>query len=322
MLQSDLFERRRQLVDDWAEYLDGHLDESMQPPYGCGVILRRSSPIRSAGKAWSACTATLFSFLRCRMICNYWPYGLNICYTYSDIWEPFTRWRTKTMPNQFNDLPNSQTWSILAGAATRALEGAGLGPERVPGRGRSNVWKIEENGRHKRVSVRTTKNRWFAFPPLQRGTKWKTLDDVDIVVVAAVDDPDAPRNVEVYRFDAEEVRRRFDASYAARIKAGQTVRDDFGMWVSLDEDDRGLPASVGAGLATAYPPITTFALDEPIAENAPEPAAVPDGGETVGTSAQREPRTIAAVMDSARKRIATLSGVRIEAVKLDCRIET
>ena len=230
------------------------------------------------------------------------------------------------MSNQFNELPDSRTWNMLVGAATCALEGAGLAPKRVPGRGRSNIWEVEENGRHKRVSIRTTKDRWFAFPPLnsalKKGAKWKTLDDVDIVVVAAVDDRDDPRNVEVYRFDAEEVRRRFDASYAARIDAGQTVRDDFGMWLSLDEDDRGLPASVGAGLATAYPPITAFPLEELIAENAAEPAAVPDDRGTVGTPATWEPRTIAEVMDSARKRIATLSGVRIEAVKLDCRIET
>ena len=104
---------------------------------------------------------------------------------------------------------DSRTWNILVGAATRALEGAGLAPKRVPGRGRSNIWEVEENGRRMRVSIRTTKDRWFAFPPLEKGTKWKTLDDVDIVVVAAVDDPDDPRQVEVYRFDAEEVRKRF-----------------------------------------------------------------------------------------------------------------
>ena len=145
---------------------------------------------------------------------------------------------------------------------------------------------------------------------------------MDIVIVAAVDDPDDPRNVEVYRFDAEEVRKRFDASYAARIDAGQTVRDSFGMWLSLDEDDRRLPASVGAGLATVYPLIATFPLEKLIAETAAEPAAVPEDGKAVGTPATREPQTIADVMDQARKRIATLSGVRMEAVKLDCRIET
>ena len=143
-----------------------------------------------------------------------------------------------------------------------------------------------------------------------------------IVIVAAVDDRDDPQNVEVYRFDAEEVRKRFDASYAARIDAGQTVRDAFGMWLNLDEDDRDLPASVGAGLATVYPPIATFPLEKLIAETAAEPARVPEDGGAVGTPATREPQTIVDVMDWARKRIATLSGVRMEAVKLDCRIET
>lgn len=228
------------------------------------------------------------------------------------------------MSNQFTEMSDSQTWNILVGAATRALEGEGLNPERVPGRGRSNIWEIEENGQRKRVSIRTTKDRWFAFPPLKKGTAWKTLDDVDIVIVAAVDDRDDPRNVAVYRFDAAEVRVRFDASYSARIEAGQTVRDDFGMWVNLDEDDRGLPASVGAGLATAYPPIATFPLDKLIAGHGGEGVAAPETGDTAaaGGAAAREPHTIAEVMDWARKRIATLSGVRAEAVKLDCRIET
>lgn len=226
------------------------------------------------------------------------------------------------MSEQFNELPAPQTWSLLVRAATHALEGAGLALKRVPGRGRANTWKIEENGQHKRVSIRTTRNRWIAFPPLEKGTKWKTLDDVDIVVVAAVDDGDDPRNVEVYRFDAAEVRRRFGASYAARIAAGHKVRDGFGMWLNLDEDDRGLAASVGAGLATVHPPIATFPLEGLTAEIPTEPAAVPEYRDAAGTPATRELQTIADVMDWARKRIATLSGVRMDAIKLDCRIET
>ena len=226
------------------------------------------------------------------------------------------------MENHFNDMSASQTWALLVSAATRALVNAGFAPKRVPGRGRSNVWEVEENGRRKRVSIRTTKDRWFGFPPLEKGTKWKTLDDVAIVIVAAVDDSDDPRAVEVYRFDAGEVRRRFGASYAARIDAGQKVPDDFGMWLNLDVDDRGLPASIGAGLAAAYPPIATFPLEELIAEPAAKPAVVPEDGPAVGTAATRQPQTIADVIDDARKHIATLAGVRTEAVKLDCRIES
>ena len=182
------------------------------------------------------------------------------------------------MSNQFKEIK----WSMLVGAATRALRSAGLAPKRVPGRGRSNIWEVEERGRRKRVSIRTTKDRWFAFALRKKAITWKTLDDVDIVIVAAVDDLNDPRKVEVYRFDAEEVRKRFNASYAARIDAGQKVRDGFGMWLNLDEDDRGLPASVGAGLATAYPPITTFRLEELIAEINAEPAATSEDGYAAG----------------------------------------
>ena len=226
------------------------------------------------------------------------------------------------MAHQFNDMSDSRTWAILVGAATRALREAGFAPKRVPGRGRSNVWEVQENGRRKRVSIRTTKNRWFAFPPREKGTKWKTLDDVALVVVAAVDDRENPQNVKVYRFDAEEVRRRFKASYVARIAAGQTVRDGFGMWLSLDVGDQGRAACVGAGLAAAYPPIAIFPLAELIAETAVEPTVVPEDGDAVGTAATRPPQTIADVIDGARKHIAMLAGVPMEAVKLDCRIES
>ena len=222
------------------------------------------------------------------------------------------------MTNQFNGMSDSRTWAVLVGAATRALTEAGFAPKRVPGRGRSNVWEVQEDGRHKRVSIGTTKDRWIAFPPLEKGTKWKTLDDVAIVIVAAVDDSKDPRNVEIYRFDAEEVRRRFDASYAARIDAQQTVRDGFGMWLNLDVDDRGRAASVGAGLAAAYPPIATFPLEELIADTAVDPVVVPENGE----AATQPTQTIADVIDGARRHIATLAGVRMEAVKLDCRIES
>ena len=234
------------------------------------------------------------------------------------------------MTNQFKELDNSRKWNMLVVAATRVLRDGGLAPKRVPGRGRSNTWEVEENGQRKRVSIRTTTDREFAFQPLEKGAKWKVLDDVDLVIVAAVDNRDDPRNVEVFRFDAEEVRKRFDASYAARIGAGQTVRDDFGMWLHLDEGRPGRPVSVGTGLATACPPIAIFPL-EPVAPpedgDAGAGEATDDGAsEATGDGASEatalEPHTVAEVLESARRHIATLAGVRREAVKLNCQIET
>ena len=229
------------------------------------------------------------------------------------------------METQSNEI-SVPTRTVLVGAAKRALEEEGLTPSRIPGRGMSNTWRIEEDGCHKRVSIRTSRNRWFAFPPLEEGKKWKTLDDVDIVVVATVDDRDAPRDIEVYRFDASEVRKRFDASYAARTQARHIVKDNFGMWVNLDAEDRDVPTSVGAGLAAEHEPIAIYSILELMGGNGAETVAV-EAGKGVGNNDQNdasnvEPTTISEVLERARKHIATLSGVRMEAVRLDCRLET
>ena len=191
----------------------------------------------------------------------------------------------------------------------------------MPGRGRSNTWEIQEDGRSKRVSIRTTKDRWFAFQPLEGGKKWKTLDDVEIVVVAAVDKRDDPHSIKVYRFDADEVRQRFDAARAHRIQGGLIVQDDFGMWVNLDADD-----TTGSGLGAENAPLATYPLEELIGQNGAEADGIRAGSDedtAAGAAASSAAlHTVAEVMDWARKRIATLSGARVEAVKLDCRIET
>ncbi len=229
------------------------------------------------------------------------------------------------MSNQFSEMSASKTWNVLVRAAVCALKEQGLSPSRLPGRGRSNIWEIEEEGRSKKVSIRTTKDRWFAFPPLKNGTEWKTLDKVEIVVVAAVDDREDPRSVEVYRFDANEVRERFKASYEARIAAGHIVIEDFGMWVNLDVDNREIPASVGAGLASEHAPIAVYPLEDVFEESGAETIEAAAGDEEEGDdesgSFSPSPDTIADVMEWARKRIATLSGMRLEAVRLDCRLE-
>ena len=110
----------------------------------------------------------------------------------------------------------------------------------------------------------------------------------------------------------------------AHFTTARSVKDNFGMWVNLDADDRSLPASVGTGLAAEHSPIATYPLNKLIAGNGPETDEISNNGDTAGDAdaSGQEPHTIAEVMDWARKCIARLSGVRMEAVKLDCRIET
>lgn len=227
------------------------------------------------------------------------------------------------MANLLENLSETVRWHLLVNAAKNAADAQGHSMERVPGRGLSNIWNVTKDGETKVASIRTTRDRWFAFPPLEGGTKWKTLDDVDTVIVATVDSKDEPENIEVYIFPADEVRKRFDEAYAARQKNGQSVKDNFGMWIGLDQDKRGIASSVGSGIIDHYECVATYAISDLLDETQAE-SAIGDADanqEAVEASDLDEPSTIAEVISFARDHIARLAGVPHDSVKLDLKIE-
>jgi len=213
----------------------------------------------------------------------------------------------------------------MVNAAKKGLEDDGYEISRVPGRGLSNVWSTEKAGKTQLAAIRTSRDRWFAFLPVDGGKKWKTLDRVDLVVLAVVDDKDDPKNIEVYVFPANEVRRRFNDAYQARIKAGHSVPDSHGMWVALAPDNRGLPSSVGAGLGGeggVHKPIAIYPIEAILAAVPLTPgAATPDEDQEDIEQPAVQPTTIAEVMAWARSRVAEIAGVRIDAVRLDLKVE-
>lgn len=198
---------------------------------------------------------------------------------------------------------------ILRDCARSALKAAGYHVAKAPGVGRAAIWILKKNGQEQIASIRTTQDRWIAFPRISPG--WKTLDDVEVVVVAAVDDRDDPRGAEVYLLPADEVRKRFDAAYEARTGAGLKVKENFGMWVGLDHDGRGIPGSAGSGIVDDFPPVATTPLPE---KGLATPAAV----KPVAPSSGQE--TISDVLADARRRIARIAGVAETNVKLDLHI--
>jgi hypothetical protein len=222
-----------------------------------------------------------------------------------------------------NGLSTSQVWRLLVAAATRSMRSQGFVLTRKPGRGLANVWMVSKGAGTSTVSIRTTRDRMFAFVPLSGGSKWKTLDDVDNVLVAAVDSKDNPQRIEVYLFPGPEVRTRFKAAQMARVAAGNAVPDGFGMWVNLDIGHKGTAHDVGSGLAKAYKPMTTYAIADLRAELGLNNAAT-DGSRKVETAQPATPvqsQTIAEVMSWARTRIAQIAGVGPDAVKLDLKLE-
>jgi hypothetical protein len=223
------------------------------------------------------------------------------------------------MKDRLAGMTESAKWKLMVSAATRGAAGTGCTLERVKGRGLSNVWNVTRDGKTYKASIRTTRDRWYAFVPLANGKKWKTLDDVDLVIVAAVDSPESPENIEVYVFPADEVRKRFRAAHAARVKNGWTPRDDFGFWVGLDKDPRDVAASVGTGIVDHYKPVATYSIEALLSEKS-EPMPGSGDNEAIRES-EAKLATISEVMAWARERVAKIAGVGINAVKLELKVE-
>ena len=205
--------------------------------------------------------------------------------------------------------------------AGHGLNKAGYQWQRVANSGRKRVWIIEKDGQRTKVAVRTTQDRWFAFPRKNDG--WKTLDEVGVesVVVAAVDDPDKPKNIEIYLFPVDAVRQCFNENYKARDEAGHAIvkvhQGRFGMWIALDRQNSGAAALVGSGLAQDFPAIAIV----PVA-GAGDKASLEHPLELDRPRGDYLPRTatIADVIFVARRRIAEISGMPFDKVSLELRI--
>jgi len=230
------------------------------------------------------------------------------------------------MTNRLQGLSETVKWHLMVEAAKLGAKAQGYDLEREPGRGLSNVWTVIKGGKSQRAAIRTTRDRWIAFPSLAKGTKWKTLDDVELVIVASVDSKEEPENIEVYIFPADEVRQRFDDAYKARVNGGRVVRENYGMWVSLERHKPGQPMGAGSGIIEKYKPVAIFSIEKLLVESAAditsssEDADEAEALEQVETS---EPHftTIAQVMAWAREQVADIAGVKLEAVKLDLKLE-
>lgn len=212
---------------------------------------------------------------------------------------------------------------LMVSAAIMALEQQGYTLKRQPGRGLSAVYDAVKGTDKKVLSIRTTRDRWFAFPSLKNGTAWKTLDGSDLVSVAAVDNVENPQAIEVYLFPADEVRERFNASRSARIASGHNVKDDWGMWVILDKGDDSVISQVGHSLALDYPAIATYTIDELEGEASTvkaEAAAIVEEEIDVEQEAAAALKTVADVLAFAQERIASLTGMPVESIKLELKM--
>src|ERR1700733_8171890 len=108
----------------------------------------------------------------------------------------------------------------LRSAAEEVLTSQGYKIERLTGSGKSSLRRITKNGTSKIATIRTTQDTWIAFPRNRKNDGWATLEEVDLVVASSVNDRDEPRFARVHLIPGDEMRDRFDRSYAARKAAG------------------------------------------------------------------------------------------------------
>lgn len=219
----------------------------------------------------------------------------------------------------FRDLSRGDATRELVRCAEEGLMEAGYIFLEEPRVKRTTVWQVQKDGESGAIAVKTTRDRWFAFSPANGG--WKTLDDVDWVAVVAVDDSERPVNAQVYVFEAATVQKHFDAHILARQKAGhkRSSVQGFSNWVSLDPKDPNKSASyVGSGLASEYAPVAVIPL-----------RSTPGGGDyggppsadPVSSDNPMPSETINDVMLNARQKIAAISGLPEDSIRLELHIE-
>lgn len=203
----------------------------------------------------------------------------------------------------------------LFALAERALEAEGWSVSRVARGGKSSLREIRRGTEVAKVSIRTSQDAWIAFPRKTKGDGWVTLDDVDYVVAASVDDRTNPTEAKVHMVPGDEARDRFERAYAARKAAGYTLPEGRGIWLSLYEAEAKDPVTlVGAGMGLDYPPLVVHDLTK---------APLVSGGDEAKSQAEahaqpppKDPGGRPLTIPEAKRRLAQTLGVPESAIRI------
>lgn len=147
-------------------------------------------------------------------------------------------------------------WEI----GVETLRAQGWEVERVAGSGKSSMRRITKGRLSKIATIRTTQDRWFAFPRTKDDKGWLTLDDSDCVVVVSVNEKEDPKFAWVHMFDQADIKKRLDRAYKVRQSANRQIPIGRGVWISLYRKDDGSPQLAGAGAGNDFPRIAEVPL--------------------------------------------------------------
>jgi hypothetical protein len=165
------------------------------------------------------------------------------------------------MPNINSNPENVNRRRQLFQIGQQFLEDEGWTVSRVPGAGKASLRRITKGKENRTICIRTSQDQWMAFPRNTSDTGWVTLDEVNEVIVVAVDDRSEPKFALVHRISGDEMRERFNRAYSARRAARYSEAPGRPMWISLYDEDKTQPVGhVGAGAGLSNPPIVRVPL--------------------------------------------------------------
>lgn len=205
---------------------------------------------------------------------------------------------------------------FLAGVSTLQKEGWTV--DKIPKFGKSSVRRITKGRDSQIVSIRTTQDQFIAFPRNDTDSAWVTLSEVDAVVAVSVDD--SRKFAQVHMIDGDEMRDRFDRTYAARRAAGHTLPLGRGVWLPLYlPDAESPPAQVGGGAGLAHPPIARVPLPPPGARSVTsldvEGSDEPDDGDDLNVD-EPDSDSVPITIGEAKRRLALSLGVDPSSIKI------
>lgn len=197
---------------------------------------------------------------------------------------------------------------MLRRAAQKALSDQGYLVEVVKGSGGARLF-VSKDGDRGLVQVRTSSDRWVGW--MRKGGKWKGFDEAKLVVIAAIDNVQRPREVEVHAFSPPVVRDAFAANLAARERANAGFSKTAPVFIGLDPCLKGKPSSTSSDLKARAMWTARYPLDE--AEHLDEVRAE-------APPVARRPETREKFAARVRQEFADLIGVPAEAVSIDFRV--
>ena len=160
----------------------------------------------------------------------------------------------------------------------------------------SNRWTTVQSGRRLMMSIRSSWQRWT------RRTTRRTSKSTSSLPRKSVSASTLP------------LRPALPTANLTRM-----VMECGSRWTLTS---RGIATSVGSGIAEKYPRVAMYSIEALLSDGA-EQSQEAEGGLPAGDEAEPPARltTIAEVMAWARERVAEIAGVRVEAVKLDLKME-